>query len=150
MKLQWSVKYFMMKKLLRAGTTQFSKKRSKNGGANENISCWFPSIPGIAPGVAPRIAAFALPKSWDAIPHGISYSENGISNPESCSENTPERSQSSKNGLFTPRAFFQKLGWFRKLDLINQNCNFNCSALLHSELRLQKLRIVCGIGWMRH
>ena len=30
---------------------------------------------------------------------------------ESCSENTPERSQSFENGLFTPRAFFLKLGW---------------------------------------
>ena len=32
-------------------------------------------------------------------------------NSESCSENTPELSQSSENGLFTPRAFFLKLGW---------------------------------------
>ena len=43
--------------------------------------------------------------------NGISYSENGISNSESCSQNTPERSQSSENGLFSPRAFFLKLGW---------------------------------------
>ena len=43
--------------------------------------------------------------------NGISYSENGISNSESCSENTPELSESSENGLFTPRAFFLKLGW---------------------------------------
>ena len=41
----------------------------------------------------------------------ISYSEHGISNSESCSGNTPERSQSYENGLFTPRAFFLKLGW---------------------------------------
>ena len=41
----------------------------------------------------------------------ISYSENGILNSESCSENTPELSESSENGLFTPRAFFLKLGW---------------------------------------
>ena len=52
----------------RAGTTQFLKKRSKNGGANENLSYGFPSIPGIAPGVAPRIVVFVLLKSWDAIP----------------------------------------------------------------------------------
>ena len=32
------------------------------------------------------------------------HSENGISNAESCSENTPELSESSENGLFTPRA----------------------------------------------
>ena len=42
---------------------------------------------------------------------GFSYSENGISNSESCSENTPELSESSENSLFTPRAFFLKLGW---------------------------------------
>ena len=42
--------------------------------------------------------------------NGILYSENGISNSESCSENTPELSQSSENGLFSPRAFFLKLG----------------------------------------
>ena len=39
----------------------------------------------------------------------ISRSENYFLNSESCSENTPERSQSSENGLFTPRAFF--LNW---------------------------------------
>ena len=43
------------------------KKRSENGGANENLSCGFPSIPGVAPGVAQRIV-FVLLKSWDAIP----------------------------------------------------------------------------------
>ena len=56
---------------LRAGTTpieSFSKKRSENGGVNENLSCGFPSIPGIAPGVAPKIVVFLLLKSWDAIP----------------------------------------------------------------------------------
>ena len=37
--------------------------------------------------------------------NGISYSENGISNSENCPENTPELSESSENGLFTPRAF---------------------------------------------
>ena len=34
----------------------------------ENLLCGFPSIPGIAPGVAPRIVVFVLLKSWDAIP----------------------------------------------------------------------------------
>ena len=47
--------------------------------------------------------------------NGISYSENGISNSESCSENTPQLSESSENGLFTPRAFFLKLGWSPRL-----------------------------------
>ena len=46
----------------------------------------------------------------------ISYSENGISNSESCSENTPELSEISENGLFTPRAFFLKLGWSQAKD----------------------------------
>ena len=51
--------------------------------------------------------------------NGISYSENGISNSESCSENTPELSESSENGLFTPRAFFLKLGWSPGESIIN-------------------------------
>ena len=55
---------------LRAGTAPILnlKKRSENGGGNDNPSCGFPSIPGIARGVAPRIAVFVLLKSWDAIP----------------------------------------------------------------------------------
>ena len=43
-------------------------KRSENVGANENLSCGFPSIPGIAPGVAPRITGFVFLKSRNAIP----------------------------------------------------------------------------------
>ena len=39
-----------------------------NTGANENLSCGFPSIPRIAPGVALRIVVFVLLKSWEAIP----------------------------------------------------------------------------------
>ena len=50
------------------GPPQFLKKRSENAGANENLSCAFPKIPGIAPRVAPRIVAFALLKSRDTIP----------------------------------------------------------------------------------
>ena len=49
------------------GPPQFSKKRSENACANESLSYGFPSIPGIAPGVAPRIVVFVLLKSWDAI-----------------------------------------------------------------------------------
>ena len=45
------------------GPPQFSKKRSENEGANENLSCGFSSILGIAPGVAPRIAVCVLLKS---------------------------------------------------------------------------------------
>ena len=42
--------------------------------------------------------------------NGTSHSENYFLNSESCSENTPERSQSSENSLFTPRAFFPEVG----------------------------------------
>ena len=45
------------------------KKRSENAGANENLSCEFPSIPGIAPEVAPRVVVFALLHSENWISH---------------------------------------------------------------------------------
>ena len=62
---------------------------------------------GIAPGVAPRIVVFVLLESWDALPR----MEFRIPRMEdSCSENTPELSQSSENGLFAPRAFFPEIG----------------------------------------
>ena len=94
-----------------AGTTpNFEKKRSENAWVNENLPCGFPSIPGIAPRVAPRIVVFALHVRRHS-ENGISHSENYFLNSESCSENTLERSQSSENSLFTPRAFFLKLGW---------------------------------------
>ena len=56
------------RKFLVQGPPQFLKKSSGNAGANENLSCGFSSILGIAPGVAPRILVFVLLKSWDAIP----------------------------------------------------------------------------------
>ena len=49
------------------GPPQFSKKRSENAGANENLSFGSPSIPGLAPGVAPRIVVFVLLKSWNFV-----------------------------------------------------------------------------------
>ena len=49
--------------LVRGGPPQFSKKRSENAGANENLSGGFAAIPGIAPRVAPRIVGFVLIKS---------------------------------------------------------------------------------------
>ena len=49
------------------GPPQFLKNRSENARANENLSYVFPSIPWIAPGVAPRIVVFVLLKPWDAI-----------------------------------------------------------------------------------
>ena len=87
----------------RAGTTPIlGKKRSENAWANEEFPCGFPSIPGIAPGVAPRRIAQVLIRHSE---NGISHSKNQFLNSESCSENTPERSQSSENGLLTLRAF---------------------------------------------
>ena len=95
------------------GPPQFLKKRSsENAWANENLSCGFPSIPGFVPGVAPRIVVFSTAQVVRChSENGISYSENSFLNSESCSESAPERSQSSKNGLFTPWAFFLKWGW---------------------------------------
>ena len=46
---------------------------------------------------------------------GISDSENQFLNCESCSEKTPKLSESSENGLFTPRAFVLKWGGPRPL-----------------------------------
>ena len=74
--------------------------------------------------------------------NGISYSENGISNSESCSENTPELSESSENGLFTPRAFFLKLGWSPGFWLTTfEDCPFWAISQVHSipTLALQKV-----------
>ena len=72
------------------GPPQFLKKGSENAWANENLSCGFPSIPGIAPSVAPRILVFF--RIAQVVRHhsenGISHSENYFLNSESCSENT--------------------------------------------------------------
>ena len=77
----------------------------------KNPSCGFPSIPGIAPGVAPRIVAFALLKSWDAIPRMEFFIPRMIFlNSKSCSENTPELSQR----LRAPRMAFslrERFSW---------------------------------------
>ena len=43
--------------------------------------------------------------------NGMLHAKNQFLNSKSCSESTPELSQSSKNDLFTPRAFFVELGW---------------------------------------
>ena len=80
------------------------KKCSENTWANENLSCGFPSIPAIAPGVAPRIVTIQLWLSHCTSrgkhsENGISHSENYFLNSESCAENTPELSESSENGL---------------------------------------------------
>ena len=93
--------------LVRGDHPQFLKKSSENARANEYLSCGFSSIPGMAPGVAPRIVdgfrAAQVVRCHSE--NGISHSENRFLNSEGCSENTPELSQSSAKGLFTPRAF---------------------------------------------
>ena len=93
------------------GPPQFLKIRSENAGANENLSCGIPSIPGIAPGVAPRIMVFVLLKSWDAIPRmafRIPIMEFRIPR---AAPRIPRNSPRAPSGLFTPREFFLKLGW---------------------------------------
>ena len=90
---------------------QFLKKRSENAGANENISCGFPSLPGIAPGVAPRIMVFVLLKSWHAIPRmEFRIPRAAPRAAPRIPQNSP-RAPRNSDGLFTPRAFFLKLGW---------------------------------------
>ena len=98
---------------------------SENGGAIENLSCGFPSIAGVAPGVAPKIVVFVLLKSWDAIPRMefcIPRIFFGVS--RVAPRMPPELSESSENGLFCPRAFFLKLGWSpgpRLLNIVHSN-----------------------------
>ena len=71
----------------RVGTSKCPEKRSENARANEDLSCTFPSIPGIALGVAPRIVVFVLLKSWDAIPRmGMPFQEWSFVFRESVSE----------------------------------------------------------------
>ena len=87
------------------------KKRSENEGANETISCGCPSIPGIAPRVAPRIVVSRIPQVVGChSENGISYSENGISNSESCSENTPGTLPELREGPFHSESVFPEIG----------------------------------------
>ena len=51
-----------------AGTTPILEKTLRECRGKWKSSCGFPSIPRIAPGVAPRSLVFVLLKSWDAIP----------------------------------------------------------------------------------
>ena len=91
------------------GPPQFLTKRSENAGANENLSCGFPSIPGIASGVALRILVFVLLKSWDAIPRMEFrfFPSMEFRIPRAAPGTLPELSQ---NGLFAPRARFPAIG----------------------------------------
>ena len=74
------------------------------------------SILGIAPGVAQRIVLFVL---------------LNFQNFESCCENTPRPSESSMNGLFTPRAFL-----CLKLGVVPRQCSKFSKALNHKASRL--------------
>ena len=94
------------------GPPQFLKKRSENAGANENLSGGFAAIPGIAPRVAPRIVGFVLIKSWEAIPRmefRIPRMEFPI--PRAVPRIPRNSPRAPRMPLFTPRAFFLKLGW---------------------------------------
>ena len=73
--------------ILQAGTTPILEKTLREWRGKWNLSFRFPSIPGTAPGVTPRIVVFVLLKSWDAIPR----MEFRIPRMEfrSCSENSP-------------------------------------------------------------
>ena len=85
---------------------QLLKKRSENAWANETISCGFPSIPGIAPGVAPRVVVFVLLKSCDAIPRmefRIPRMEFQI--PRAAPRILRNSPRAPSMGLFTPREF---------------------------------------------
>ena len=90
---------------MRVGATPILEKRSENAGANENLSCGFPSIPRIAPGSSCsencgfRVAQVVRCHSENQ----ISHCENQFLNSESCSENALKLFESSENdhGLFT-------------------------------------------------
>ena len=88
------------------------KKSSENAGANENLSCGFPPIPEKSLQELLRELWFSYCSShetpfreWD-----LSFRELLFELREVLRE-YPELSESSENGLLTPRASFLKLGW---------------------------------------
>ena len=93
------------------GPPQFLKKRSQNAGANESLSCGFPSIPGIALGVAPRIVVFVLLKSWDAIPRiEFRIPRMEFRSPR-VAPRIPRNSPRAPRMAFHSESVFLKLGW---------------------------------------
>ena len=75
-----------------------------------NLSCGFPSIPGIGPGVAPRIVVFVLLKSWDAIPRmEFRIPRTAFRIPKAAPRIPRNSPRAPRNGLFTPRAFFPEI-----------------------------------------
>ena len=98
--------------LWRVGTTPILEKTLRECWGKWKSFTWVPINSGNRSGSCSENCGFRIAQVVGChSENGISYSENGISNSESCSENTPELSESSENGLFTPRAFFLKLGW---------------------------------------
>ena len=97
----------------RAGTTPILEKMLRERcGQMKILSCGVPVNSGNRSGSCSENCGFRIAQVVGChSENGISHSKNGILNSESCSEHTPELSESSENGLFTPRAFFLKLGW---------------------------------------
>ena len=88
---------------MREGATPILKKRFENEGSNENLSCGFPSISGVAPRVALRIVVFVFAQVVRChSENGISHSENHFLNSDSCSENTPYHKAPPQKRSWTP------------------------------------------------
>ena len=105
-------KKILLPLLWSAGTTPILEKTLREYMGKWKCFMWVPINSGNRSGSCSENFGFRIAQVVGChSENGISYSENGISNSESCSENTPELSESSENGLFTPRAFFLKLGW---------------------------------------
>ena len=106
-------------KVLRAGTTPILEKNAPRMEEQMKIFHFgFPSIPGIAPGVAPRIVAVVLLKSWDAIPR--------------MEFRIPRTEFSSENGLFPQSVFFSsEIGVVpRLLTNVSQNEDSRSASLI--------------------
>ena len=87
-----------------AGTTPILKKTLREWRGKWKSLMWLPINSGNRSGSCSENCGFRIAQVAGC------HSENGISYSESCSENTPELSESSENGLFTPRAFFPEIG----------------------------------------
>ena len=94
------------------GPPQFLKKNAPRMQRQMKIFMWVPINSGNRSGSCSKNCCFRIAQAVRGhSENGISHSKNYFLNSKSCSENTPELSRSSENGLFTPRAFFLKLGW---------------------------------------
>ena len=82
--------------------------------------------------------------------NAISDSENHFLNSESCSENTPELSESSENGLSTPRALFLKLAWSLRARILKETISLECFFLNLASKLQSRLKISISIFRIRH